>query len=297
MNEKTTTKTNKQGFVIYRDTLACALEILPKDEDRGKLLTALFNYVSNKKSTFNNDLIFAAYKFLTLGIDNADAKFEKQRARRAAYYQRKKEKQVQLYDKSVQNEKNEKSEKSEELKKNGIEDEKLHKVIYNIEDVKKELFKKNLFFSNDENFNEFYRFNSEEMKWRYKPATAAARWFKIHPAHQAPQIAAQKQQAPQPPAAPKTPPRLQKFFEEFKEQCKNFVTANDIRVWFSQIELTSVKQQAGGKFEATFFCSSKFVGETMRDKFETDIRAKTNVEPLWIFRDNFEIKYIQPRKL
>lgn len=296
MNEKTTTKTNKQGFVIYRDTLACALEILPKDEDRGKLLTAIFNYVSNKKSTFNNDLIFAAYKFLTLGIDNADAKFEKQRARRAAYYQRKKQKENVLYDKNVQNEKNAKSEKSEELKKNGIEDEILHKVIYNIEDVKKDLFKKNIFFSNEENFNEFYRFNAEEMKWRYQPATAAARWFKIHPNHQAPQIAAQKP-APQPPAAPTTPPQLQKTFEDFKEQCKNFVNQKDMRMWFSQIELTSLQQKPGGKFDATFFCSSKFVGETMRDKFEADIRAKTKFEPLWMCRDDNQIKYIQPLKL
>lgn len=296
MNEKTTTKTNKQGFVIYRDTLACALEILPKDEDRGKLLTAIFNYVSNKKSTFNNDLIFAAYKFLTLGIDNADAKFEKQRARRAAYYQRKKQKENVLYDKNVQNEKSAKTEKSEELKKNGNEDEKLHKVIYKIEDVKKDLFKKNLFFSNEENFNEFYRFNSEEMKWRYKPATAAARWFKIHPNHQAPQIAAQKQ-APQPPAAPTTPPQLQKLFEAFKNECKNFVSANDMRLWFSKIELTSAQQKPGGKIELTIFCDSHMVGENMRDRFEQQIKEKTRFLPIWIFRDKSQIYYIQPRKL
>lgn len=227
MNENTTIET--KGFCLYIDTLQTAFKILPTMEERGQLLTNIYQYVSNEKVDNFSERISTVFMFLQNSINIANSKYLKRKKAQKEYYDKVRQKSVLNDNNNKDNNTNNNTNKdnNNNTDNNTDNDNNTDKDIinnnisfplrYNNNKYKftlpeiKERIEKAGYILKENYIKDFYILNSEKFNWKYSPECAVLAYVERHPK------ALKENTTPQPPAVPRADVDLAKAAQMAEE--------------------------------------------------------------------------------
>ena len=202
MNEST--KIETKGFCLYIDNLQAAFEILPTMEERGKLLTNIYQYVSNEKVEMFSERINAVFLFVRNSINVANRKYLKRKEAQKAYNDKRRQER-QKSEENTENDYNRQNtlDNGQHTLDNGqhTTDKDIINNIssspkYTLTEIKERIEKAGYILK--ENYiKDFYMLNNERFKWKYSPECAILAYVERHPQ------ALKEKSTPQPPAVPR----------------------------------------------------------------------------------------------
>jgi hypothetical protein len=212
MNEST--KIETKGFCLYIDNLQAAFEILPTMEERGKLLTNIYQYVSNEKVEMFSERINAVFLFVRNSINVANRKYLKRKEAQKAYNDKRRQEREerQKSEENTENDYNRQNtldngqrtlDNGQRTLDNGqrTTDKDIINNIssstkYTLPEIKERIEKAGYILK--ENYiKDFYLLNNERFKWKYSPECAILAYVERHPQ------ALKEKSTPQPPAVPR----------------------------------------------------------------------------------------------
>ncbi len=160
----------KKGFVLYSDTLGIALNILKSNEQRGELLTLIYQYSVNEKVVASNDVVNTCFLFVKNSIDISSEKYLKRKKAQKDYYDKKRA--LSNYDNGNDN--------GNDIIQTNNNNNNFSLDKYTREGVLAILEKEKIYLKNN-HFNCFYRMNETDYKWRFSPEVAARKYIQINP--------------------------------------------------------------------------------------------------------------------
>ncbi len=188
MNESQ--KIESKGFCLYKDTLQTAFQILPSYDERGKLFTNVFQYVTNEDIENFSEKITTCFLFLKNSINITNQKYLKRKKAQKAYYDKKTKKEsLDTYnniDNNIDNNNNndnyidiDKNITNSNISNDIDINNSLSNKKYTKKEVKEMLERERIFFKNL-SFENFWKYNREN-GWKYDPLTAAGFYIERHP--------------------------------------------------------------------------------------------------------------------
>lgn len=248
MNENTTIET--KGFCLYIDTLQTAFKILPTMEERGQLLTNIYQYVSNEKVDNFSERISTVFMFLQNSINIANSKYLKRKKAQKEYYDKVRQKSVLSDYNNKDNNTNNNTNKDNNNNTNTDKDNRdnnnntdkdndnntdkdiiidnisfplrYNKYKYTLPEIKERIEKAGYILK--ENYiKDFYILNSENFNWKYSPECAVLAYVERHP-----NALKEKNTTPQPPAVPRTDVDLAKAAQMAEEHRRAVTLWNSI---------------------------------------------------------------------
>lgn len=198
------TKIETKGFCLYIDNLQAAFEILPTMEERGKLLTNIYQYVSNEKVEMFSERINAVFLFVRNSINVANRKYLKRKEAQKAYNDKRRQER-QKSEENTENDYNKQNtlDNGQHTLDNGqhTTDKDIINNIssstkYTLPEIKERIEKAGYILK--ENYiKDFYMLNNERFKWKYSPECSILAYVERHPQ------ALKDKSTPQPPAVPR----------------------------------------------------------------------------------------------
>lgn len=204
MNESQ--KIESKGFCLYKDTLQTAFQILPSYDERGKLFTNVFQYVTNEDVENFSEKITTCFLFLKNSINIANQKYLKRKKAQKAYYDKKTKKEsLDTYNNNDNDNNNDNNNDNDndnnndnnidnnndnyiDIDKNIINNNisndidinnSLSNKKYTKKQIKEILERERIFFKNI-SFENFWKYNRDN-GWKYDPITAAGFYIERHP--------------------------------------------------------------------------------------------------------------------
>ena len=206
MNESQ--KIESKGFCLYKDTLQTAFQILPSYDERGKLFTNVFQYVTNEDIENFSEKITTCFLFLKNSINITNQKYLKRKKAQKAYYDKKTKKEsLDTYnnnnidnnnnndnnndnniDNNIDNNNDNNNDNYIDIDKNITNsnitndidiNNSLSNKKYTKKQVKEILERERIFLKNL-SFENFWKYNRDN-GWKYDPITAAGFYIERHP--------------------------------------------------------------------------------------------------------------------
>lgn len=191
MNESQ--KIESKGFCLYKDTLQTAFQILPSYDERGKLFTNVFQYVTNEDIENFSEKITTCFLFLKNSINITNQKYLKRKKAQKAYYDKKTKKEsLDTYnnnnnDNNIDNNNDNNNDNYIDIDKNIINNNISNDIDinnslskkYTKKQIKEILERERIFFKNL-SFENFWKYNRDS-GWKYDPITAAGFYIERHP--------------------------------------------------------------------------------------------------------------------